>query len=133
MIKEKKETELSEFEIFERLADTGAPLMSRYPNKPLVLVGKNLAAVSPLGIKKIGIAKDSRLVFSKRNEIGHIASLPITSNINGYKVQRINRSKQVFIASKSLIKRGFQEGYYEIKEPIFAGGIDWFELEPFHE
>lgn len=125
--------ELSEFNIYERL-DKGTgrgSFLAKYPDKSLILINTKVTSISQYAQQKLRITKEDRVVFSERNGIKYMAVLPIDSSIKGYKVQIMNNSKSMYIASTSLIKRGFKGGYYELKEPIYSGGIDWFEIEPF--
>lgn len=135
-MKEKKEIDLSEFDIYER-DGSGAcgyvSLANLHPDKPIITINKFVVTISKCVQDKIRVKKGDYVVFSRREGIEYMAVVPMDSKMAGYKVGSTNKSKSLYVSAFKIIKNKFKVGVYVLLEPIFVGGIDWFELEPFED
>jgi hypothetical protein len=121
----------SDFNFYEPQSRGKMPYVNKYPGTPIVKVTGSLVSVSENAQIKIGVNKKSEVGFSEKDGIFYISVLPIDSKIKGFKVWPMENTKSIYLQCKSLIKKGFPKGFYEISESVYHKGIDWYELKPF--
>lgn len=129
----KKEVSLSEFIILENFQRRNGAYFSHLrnnPTTPLLSIASTYCTISKPAIDKMQIKKNDRVAFSFREDATYFAVLPIDSKILGYAVVgHAGSANSLYVSSVGMLKRGLIKGCYALKDPIFAGGIDWYELE----
>lgn len=128
----KKEVSISEFNVFHQRPSREV-IISKYPDKPLIVIHPTLVSISHPAQEKLFCTKVDKILFSKRGESYYAGIQSIDSTMKGYAVYAMTNSKSLYIHGKRLVLRGLEPGNYLVGEPVFSGGIDWFELELFIE
>jgi hypothetical protein len=119
-------------EIFERLnLGNGRHFTARFNGRNVFSIRKNFGCFSKPMIEFLRIDDESSVAMSTDGESWYFAILPMDSSIRGYKIQNLGYEGISVLAfsTKSYLARGIPEGTYEIGDPIFQNGIDWYLCE----
>ncbi len=123
--------DFAEFTVFENTRGwAGTRLAKRFKDVPFVTIGKIRSAISVLAQKKLSVRKGDQVVFANREGKIYMAVLPMDARIKGYIVTNLANTGVLYVNVKSATVRGLEKGVYEIIEPVYVKGIDWFELYP---
>jgi hypothetical protein len=130
MANKEKKLDLSDFECFEKLTESAQRTFTLYPEIPIISIKKGGIGFGKTAIDFLQLTKNSSIMLLKREQVNYLAVLPFDSKFSGYAVQLagLNNMHCSFKAEK----RGFEHGYFKLKEPIFVSGLDLYEMQPFN-
>lgn len=125
-----KKLTIDEFEIFEPLSAGSVQSYSKHPDEPLIGFSKSHMGLSKKALEFIRATIKDQVVILNKNGAFYLAVISLTSKIKGYNLFTATGGTCVY-ANFKIEKRGFDVGYYKLLDPIYVGGLDLFELEPF--
>jgi hypothetical protein len=129
-----KEFSLKDFDLYQKMNASGAShIFKEYVNTPLLNFTKAYVVISDAGCKKIGINKESRIITANKDGVLYVVNLPFDSKLLGYKKMAQKGLINPTFTINSKMKHKFKIGIYEILEPIFVSGMDFFELKFFEK
>ena len=127
-----KDLKLDDFNILEMLTNGVKGTYSLHSETPIISIAGTVTGVGKKAIEYLRAKVDDRVVLLEKQGVWYIAILPFDSKIKGYKVSMTSKkNNSLFIFNCRAKERGLSVGYYKLLPPIYVGGIDLFELEPF--
>lgn len=100
-----------------------------WPELPIIKVNKWRISFSDKAYMKMGLTKDSEVLFRKYKNKFFISEVPSNTNVIGNQVLICKRGGR---PSTLKDKFGIPVDAYVILDPVFINGVDWYELELFN-